>query len=29
MFAIAMPFIVKFAWGVAIIDATATAAGMK
>jgi hypothetical protein len=29
MFAMAMPFIVKFAWGVAIIDATMTATGMK
>jgi hypothetical protein len=29
MFAMAVPFIVKFAWGIAIIDATATATGMK
>lgn len=29
MLAMALPFIVKFAWGVAIIDATATATGMK
>jgi len=29
MFAMAVPFIIKFAWGVAIIDATATATGMK
>ncbi len=29
MFAMAVPFLIKFAWGVAIIDVGVTAAGMK
>ena len=29
MLAIAVPFTLKFLWGVAAIDATATALGMK
>ncbi len=29
MFAMAVPFLLKCAWGIAIIDAGASAAGMK
>ena len=29
MIALAVPFIIKFAWGIAIIEAGASAAGMK
>ena len=29
MFAMAVPFLLKAAWGIAIIDAGASAAGMK